>query len=705
MGSRERTGWKQRLVLIGFGALLVALAEGALRLLWAPPARDEAFRIATRIRPYEVREGVARTRRGFVGAFRPVEFPAEKPRGAFRVFCLGGSTTFGYPYRAEVAWPAVLERRLHALYPDRRFEVINAGATSYGSARVLGVLRTVLEYRPDGVVVCCGDAEFVEDSYRTAIETREEGVAGWARSLYLARALALILPRRPGPPAAVDAEDVPASAFLFAPVLDGTVYSPSPARRREVLERFRNNLEEMVRLARGAGVRLLLATVPSNVRSWPPDPSPVVPLPPGKRARWEGEVAEGRRLAQRQAWQAAARRYEAALEVWDGDATVWYELGLALRRAGLARDAKIALERARDLDPAPVRAASAFNDAIREAAGPDLVDLEREFVSGLPDHIVDDRLILDYAHPNPRGHQLIARATWEAMRRRGWVPEVSAPGAEEAFREGEAGRAAGEPEGDANLLFVWGQIYRKKGQDEKAVEFFRKAIRSGYDLPYVYTNLGEALFRLGREGEAFETLRVLEERYPDFREADVLLATVYARRGDLDRAAAYLRRALAARPGERRIALQLVDVLEAKGDYRGADAAIAEALRASPGDCELLARRGLLRESSGDPAAAEREYRDLLARDPDCQWAWEDLGVLLMNQGRWAEARDTFSTAARRAGDAWPLHRLNLGWVYWRGFGDRVSAVREFRAYHAMAPEDVDRIPEPLRREVLEGEP
>ena len=76
------------------------------------------------------------------------------------------------------------------------------------------------------------------------------------------------------------------ASFFFAPVLDGTAYSPTAERRAEVLGELRDNLEGLADLARNEGIRLILCTVPSNVVDWPPDPDPSTPPQRDMRNSW-----------------------------------------------------------------------------------------------------------------------------------------------------------------------------------------------------------------------------------------------------------------------------------------------------------------------------------------------------------------------------------------------------------------------------------
>jgi lysophospholipase L1-like esterase len=88
--------------------------------------------------------------------YRGHEFSYEKPRGTYRILCLGGSTTISFPYIKDPsrAWPALVEARLNELYPGRRFEVINAGLGYATSAEMLaGYMFRHRYLQPDMVII------------------------------------------------------------------------------------------------------------------------------------------------------------------------------------------------------------------------------------------------------------------------------------------------------------------------------------------------------------------------------------------------------------------------------------------------------------------------------------------------------------------------------------------------------------------------
>ena len=66
--------------------------------------------------------------------FRGEEFEPKKPPGVYRIFVLGGSTTFGYPESIpsnQETYPYKLQVDLREQLHDPKLEVVNAGVTGY----------------------------------------------------------------------------------------------------------------------------------------------------------------------------------------------------------------------------------------------------------------------------------------------------------------------------------------------------------------------------------------------------------------------------------------------------------------------------------------------------------------------------------------------------------------------------------------------
>jgi lysophospholipase L1-like esterase len=94
------------------------------------------------------------------GEFRGKNITEHKPSDTYRIICMGGSFTYGWPYNnmPSAAYPARLEQLLNeSTEYGNRFEVINAGIGGYSSCQGLFYFRNRLyKLDPDLVVVCFG---------------------------------------------------------------------------------------------------------------------------------------------------------------------------------------------------------------------------------------------------------------------------------------------------------------------------------------------------------------------------------------------------------------------------------------------------------------------------------------------------------------------------------------------------------------------
>jgi lysophospholipase L1-like esterase len=410
------------LVVFAVGLSPVLLAEVALRIAGYAPQEDFYFQELDGHRPIFVREGgrfVVATDR--TRTFHAEPFPAGRAPGTLLAFSVGDSITWGHQGNDAPGPLVAYTEVLQSLIRERlggSHQVVNCGARTFASGRVLAVLRDVLQYRPDFVLASFGTSEFLEAATRAAWRARVERTPGWIRSM---RVAAFLADRFPG--GVRQDTGLPASALrqrddaLVAPfVSPGQV--PSPAERAAVLADAESNLRTMVALCREAGVPLVLLTVPSSLR-WPPF---ATRYPEG--AGLETAVAAaGALLAEGKAASAIAAMAPVAA-AHPGVAAVHFRLGEAYDRVGDPASAKAAYEAARETDAFPLRALAAYNVVVRGLAaepGVAVVDAERLVGSLVPDGITDDRLFLDHCHPTAGVHRRIAEAVMDVLVARGIV--------------------------------------------------------------------------------------------------------------------------------------------------------------------------------------------------------------------------------------------------------------------------------------------
>jgi len=80
-------------------------------------------------------------------------FPRDKKAGTFRIFCVGGSTTRGWPFNPRLSYPLLLSAYLKDLLPGRKAEVINAGFCCSDSTSDLPLFKELMSYQPDLVLI------------------------------------------------------------------------------------------------------------------------------------------------------------------------------------------------------------------------------------------------------------------------------------------------------------------------------------------------------------------------------------------------------------------------------------------------------------------------------------------------------------------------------------------------------------------------
>ena len=614
------------------GLLLIGL-EGLLWIAGAPRGGsvDPFVGFASSI-PHFQREGdVVRrpdTRRTVMN---PFEFPAEKPDGALRVMCVGGSTTYGRPYFDATSFAGFLRAVLPLAAGSREVEVVNAGAISYASYRVTGVMREAARFDPDVFVIYTGHNEFLE--HRTYTEIRE--LPAWVRS-----ASALVSTTRTGTlvsrtlAAAADGPDGVGEDVKRIPAnsIGPEAFHRDDVWRSRVVEEFRRALHAMIDISEHASARAVLVVPVANVADWSPWGSQASDaLAVGDVGRFLKRLDEARRGLQ--SGDAAAVE-EAARDCTEMDprhAEAWFLLGQGLRRQGRGAEAAVALRRALEEDVVPLRAIDALRDAVREVGaerGAIVVDLAPLLEPHREAGVAGDEWFSDHVHPWPEANALLAiaiaealvddgvlaDATWDTGAARAAADDHLAAQdamvrARELFRlvfvlgsfdrlpqaRARCERAVALLGGDAAALAEGARALSSCKDGEGALDFARRAVARDDESAAAHTRLGVVLLADGQPGVARKQLERAIELDPDVVEARAQLGALLARDGDLE----------------------------------GAEEQFREVLRLRPDTADSHYNLGLALARRGRRAEAEVAFRDALRIDPDHADAQEQLQALL----------------------------------------------------------------------------
>ncbi|MDD5759230.1 MAG: tetratricopeptide repeat protein [Desulfobulbaceae bacterium] len=541
-------------------------------------------------------------------------FPIKKANGVTRIFVIGGSAAFAWPFTEEFGFSGYLRRVLNKFAPGK-FEVINAAGMSFGSHRVYDVLQDVIKLSPDLVIVYSGNNEYVE---RNVIAKRKKrnGALEWIGSrlsqtnvyravrLGIFRAAPSIFRQQTG----TDLTDLRADSVVSRGAL-----GRSSQIDQEVLSNFRLNIKEIRDRLAESSTKAIFFTTPSNVVGYRPTSPPLRFADKTSAERWnkmQQEVIDSINSqtsvvdqgAKTQSLHHAAELLLEMTHIAPEEPWSFFTLGQVYMWLGEYDLAYPAFVHAKDLDARPIRALSSFNEAVREIVrekkddtGLKLFDLE-EALSAEVLRGNADWLFLDYCHFTDAGHKLVAINLLPVMQ-------------EILGTNFDLGQLSASIFGDDwgknkdrmiqnNVLYASGLTYIHNGQFEAAEKDFKKILSTF-------------------EPEAGGVYPSLVYR---------ALSHVY----------------------------QGQDKKELYKEYLG------KAIKANPDNFEALISGGLLFLEEGDLLQAEEMLTKAIRLNRYAPLAFEGLGRIELSKGRAKEAIAQFEEALRIGGDSFLL-RKDLG--------------------------------------------
>lgn len=322
----------------------------------------------------------------------PSRFRGEKGK-AWRAFILGGSFAMGSEYVHQqhneerdggiASW---LRADLAAMAPQQVFEVINAAAGAQNSGRVALVAETVLELEPDLLIVATGNNEGVLPPSEVEVWFRQFSGFRWASRL---------------------AHGVPDSS-------ERSYYTPQDPDTQAITRAFESNLTKIIASAEKRGVRVLLCTLPVNLRYADFQHGHVI-TPAGPLSELGETCPDCRRLFESGQFQELFEHVRSCDHVESLRFT-----GLAYYRLGEFARSRILLEQYTEIMPRN-RCRPSFNDVIRRLAvrhhNVALVDLATAADALSPGGIPGPEIFTDYCHMNWQGYAQMADEILSVMQR------------------------------------------------------------------------------------------------------------------------------------------------------------------------------------------------------------------------------------------------------------------------------------------------
>lgn len=587
----------------------------------------------------------------------PQRFTAQKPAGTYRIVCLGGSTTYGRPFYDKTSFAGWLRAFLPAAQTSRNWEVINAGAISYASYRVTGVMEELARYSPDLFIVYVGQNEFLERRTYTGLAESPSFLTDTA-SLVNRTRIATVVRQ------ALDLTGVRRSAsFHRTPVLGEetkaipiNAVGPDAYHRDEklaedVVRHFRASLERMVRVARSVQAQILFVIPASNLADFAPFKSEHRPGMSGPDLdAWIRHETESASLSARGNHEGALREIELAEKYDDRYAALWYRQGKSLVALGRFDLAKTAFQRALDEDVCPLRAIGSLVRTARQVAseqGVATVDFEalvaRHSEHGLPGR----SMFHDHVHPTIEANRLLALALLEVMAQRGIVRPEPTWG-DRAIQETttrvenaiDLGVHAQQLRVLAAMMGWLQQPEQARFQAELSLDLSGRTVDAFLGLVGGFkANNAPAL--------ATEYLQKAVEIAPKSKEARFELAVNLMDAGRTAEAIPHLREALVLDPNQAEVQTRIGAALASQGDFKQAELHFVEAVRLAPTSDSALNNLGLAMAHQGRFEEAIAEYRRALSLAPKSSDTHFNLASALEQLGRLDEAREHFAATLR----------------------------------------------------------
>ncbi len=630
--------------------------------------------------------------------FNAQSFSAEKSSNTRRIFCLGGSTTYGRPFDDSTSFCGWLREYLHTTQKEIDWQVINAGGISYASYRVAALMEELTAYAPDLFIVYSGHNEFLERRTYAAVLEQPDWIKSLHAGLSQTRTYSSIkhliasakqLAKERGSSQHSLKQEVTA-------LLDSSVglseYHRDQSLAENIRAHYRYNLQKMIDISRQANAEIMFITPASNLRSSSPFKSEFQTQITAAQQQQVLSLLERAEYFRKDGdLSASIEALQQALAIDDRYAQTLYQLGQALFADGQVEKASELLLAAREEDICPLRILSPMLNDLASIAAKNhtaLIDfdamIKRESVQQYGHAIPGHEFFYDHVHPSIQANNLLAQALFERMKDSGLLDDHAALDADTLFavqariesridkqmqsralrnlakvlswagKNEDASRLArmsieltenADPKDNAESLFILGVDATRRRNWSEAEEYFRASV--GLDPGYTkaHNNLGLSLVRLNRIEEAIGHYQQAIRLDPEHASAHYNLANAYARLNKDELAIELYESALRLLPDDLDSRYSLAKVLARTGQDQRAVALYLSVLETSPDDADshYQIAQVLIRLQQYRPA--EKHLSRVLELGRGDADTHIQLAELLERDGRLAEAKRHYELA------------------------------------------------------------
>ncbi|KPL08323.1 hypothetical protein AMJ86_01035 [bacterium SM23_57] len=514
---------------------------------------------------------------------RTAVFRREKSPNTYRIFCLGGSTTAGFPFQYNATFPSLLKDRLDVLFPRKNIEVINVGISAINSYSVLDFVKELAQYDPDLFLIYMGHNEFygaLGIGSTQQIGQNRNWVLFYMK-LQKIRLFNLVRDLIGGFQGIFNGTSIESiqDQTLMARVVGNQYIGLHSREYRIARDYFAKNLEGIIKIAQKAGARVIASELVWNLTDQEPFSlqfsSKTQEI---QQQRWRAYMDAGYDLEKSGRPNEALIQYHKAEKVDPAPAILYFRRAKCLQMTGNAEIAKKEYIKAKDADVLRFRASSDFDNVIREVCERNhvpVIELEKVFAPYCRDKILDRTLFTDHLHPNFPGYFWMAKAFCETMAENGCIapPKQWEWGRDKTT--GEYRRLAGVTDLE---LEIASQRIRKLTSHWPFKQEIVLRKNSGSD----YDNLLEKI------------VQDLFERNVGWNEAHYRIARYLEKKGEYDQAAQEYEAVIKVTPFNYFPYLELANLQMRQGKYEQAEETLKEALTYSKYLPYAYAKLGLL---------------------------------------------------------------------------------------------------------------
>jgi tetratricopeptide (TPR) repeat protein len=454
-------------------------------------------------------------------------FLKDKPENSYRIFVVGSSTIYGFPYERNLMASRILHKRLKDAYPQKNIEVVNTSITAINTVTLKDFARQLVKYEPDALLIYAGHNEFY-GAYGIGSNETLTG-SGFLRAahfnlmnLRLYQLMQKGISGIKGKGKAASGEADQKGTLMKRIVKDKEITYEGEKYTYGVLQ-FRDNMSDILDMANKHGITVFLSDLVSNVRDIPPF----------------GDLGSGD--------QSAVFNYKAAKDALStGDSAL----------------AKTLFYKAKDLDPVRFRASEEINQIIYELAKEKkarLIQVKKRFEEASPGGLIGNELLSEHVHPNIEGQFLLADVWYDGIIQSELLPDPPNPFTEKSasyYRRNWAYTELDSLIGEFKVLQLksywpytsiesevrFRDLYKPEGMVEQtAFSVITDPDARGESLHHQLGTYYEQNAEFGKAVREFDALVHINPYWPDYLN---VAANAFFNLRDLNKAESYLRESM-----------------------------------------------------------------------------------------------------------------------------------------------------------------